>query len=339
MEEYASAKLLALVQQALAAEGIRVVAPVSGGAQLPLAEKRRFLTEVAHDHGLLPLLRVGALMPRAPSDPAVAALLGAVDPHDLVERWRRLERFTHSRHRVVVRERGTGHLVVEHAGPPGAPPDPAEDALVLGVLTALLPLCGARDLTVTVGGADPVTVFSHGAFTAPPPRTASGLWRFTWSRSRATASRGARAAERDGQHTEHTQHTERIEPTEHTEDEAARARRLLTADPARRWTLGALAVELGVPTRSLQRRLSGAGGFSGLLGTVRTELAAELLMRGEHTVSVIGFACGYADQPHFTRHFKLRTAMTPAVYRSVFQRPTPGRAAHPDQEPKQRRTP
>ncbi|MGW5680107.1 hypothetical protein ACWEV4_34455, partial [Streptomyces sp. NPDC003860] len=132
MEEYASARLLELVQRALAAEGIHAVAPAGDGALLPLAAKRVFLLDVARDHGLLPLLRVGAMLPVASSDPAVAALLSAVDPYDLFERWQRLEQFTHSRHRVVVRERGAGRLVADHVGPAAAPPRPAADARVHG---------------------------------------------------------------------------------------------------------------------------------------------------------------------------------------------------------------
>ncbi|MFI2209174.1 helix-turn-helix transcriptional regulator [Streptomyces sp. NPDC020141] len=302
MEEYASARLLELVQRALAAEGIEAVAPVSDGALLPFAAKRGFLTGLARDHGLLPLLRVGSMMSAVSFDPAVAALLSAVTPDDLFGRWQRLERFTHSRHRVAVRERGPGHLVAEHVGPAGEAPDPAEDALVLGVLTALLPLCGARDVTVSVGRAGPVAVYANGVFTASPPAHDSGLWRFAWSRSSPAARARTEAPGRDV---------------------VSRARGLLVADPARRWRLGCLAAELDIPARSLQRRLAGSGGFSGLLGTVRTEVAAELLMRSGHAVSVIGFACGYADQAHFTRHFKLRTAMTPAVYRAAFRQPAP----------------
>ncbi|GLF92885.1 AraC family transcriptional regulator [Streptomyces yaizuensis] len=321
MDEYASAHLVALVQRALAAQGIHTVAPTSAGALLPFRAKHRFLTGVAREHGLMPLLRVGAALSAYSSDPAVSALLGSVTPHDLFERWQRLERFTHSRHRVVVRERGAVYLVAEHVGPPGAPPDPAADALVLGVLTALLALCGARDITVDAGrgGSGPVTVFSGGGFTAPPPGLDSGLWRFTWSHTAPPAA--AARAQEPGQ------------------DAVSRARRLLAADPARRWTLGGLAAELGVPPRSLQRRLAGAGGFGGLLGRVRTEAAAELLMRSGHSVSVIGFACGYADQPHFTRHFKLRTAMTPAAYRSAFRQPAPGERGGPTHVPTKRRTP
>ncbi|GAA2243647.1 hypothetical protein GCM10010232_33330 [Streptomyces amakusaensis] len=297
MEEYASAKLVDLVQRALTAAGIPAVAPRSDGALLPFEAKRRFLTEVAGEHGLLPLMRVGSTLAVHPSDPAVSALLHAVSPLDLFERWQRLERFAHSRHRVVIREHGAGRLLVEHVGPPGAPPDPAEDALVLGVLTALLSMCGVRDLTVAAGGA-PVLVFTDGGFTVPPPPHGSGLWRFAWSGTAPAMSAG-------------TEDTGR--------DEVSRTRGLITADPARRWTLGGLAAELGLPARSLQRRLAGDGGFSGLLGAVRTEVAAGLLMRSGHPLSVVGFACGYADQPHFTRHFKLRTAMTPAVYRSAFR--------------------
>ncbi|MER6910380.1 helix-turn-helix transcriptional regulator [Streptomyces sp. NPDC000594] len=316
-EEYASARLLELVRHALAAEGIHAVPPVSDGALLPFAAKRAFLTGVAHDHGLLPLLRVGSALPAASSDPAVSALLSAVGPHDLFERWQRLERFTHSRHRVVVREHGTGHLLAEHIGPPSAPPEPAEDALVLGVLTVLLSLCGARDLVVATGHDGPVTVFTDGAFTAAPRLRDSALWRFTWP---------------------HTAPPVRAPAEDAGQDAASRAYRLLAADPARRWTLGCLAAELGLPPRSLQRRLRDAGGFSGLLARVRTEIAAELLMHGGHTVSVIGFACGYADQPHFTRHFKVRTAMTPSVYRAAFRRPAPDGPAARTQEPTNRRT-
>ncbi|GGZ36818.1 hypothetical protein GCM10010387_33610 [Streptomyces inusitatus] len=327
MEEYASAKLVDLVQRALTAAGIPAVAPRSDGALLPFEAKRRFLTEVAGGHGLLPLMRVGSTLAVHPSDPAVSALLHARTPLDLFERWQRLERFTHSRHRVVIREHGVRRLVAEHVGPPGAPPDPAEDALVLGVLTALLSMCGALDLTVAAGDA-PVVVFTDGGFGVPPPQHGSGLWRFTWSGTAPALSAG----------TEDTG-TEDTGTGESGRDEVSRTRGLIAADPARRWTLGGLAAELGLPTRSLQRRLADAGGFSGVLGTVRTEVAAGLLMRSGHPLSVVGFACGYADQPHFTRHFKLRTAMTPAVYRSAFRRRTAEEHGDRTAGPAKERTP
>jgi AraC-like DNA-binding protein len=298
-EDYASARLVAMARRALAAEGISTVAPVGAGALLPLAAKRRFLAEVERAHGLLPLLRVGRRFSEVRSDPAVSALLRAGSPHDLLERWCRLERFTHSRHRVVLRRSGPRHLVVEHLGPPGEPPGSAEDAVVLGVLTALLTLTGAQDLTVAVGRERAHTVFTDGAFTAEPPAGDSAHWRFDWSGTVAVPPGDAAAT---------------------GSDPVVRARALFAADPARRWTLGELATALGHSTRVLQRRLAGDGGFTGLLAAVRVETAADLLIHGEHPTSVIGFACGYSDQPHFTRRFKHHTAMTPAAYRAAFGR-------------------
>ncbi|MFI1017749.1 helix-turn-helix domain-containing protein [Streptomyces sp. NPDC020965] len=344
MDEFASARLVALVQRSLADEGIRVIAPRGGGALLPFEAKRRFLRGVARDHGLLPLLRAGALVPANPSDPAVTALLSAVGPGDLFARWQRLERFTHSRHRVVVRESGTGHLVAEHLGPPREPPELAEHALVLGVLTALLPLTGARDITVDVGRGTPSTVFADGAVRAAPPAHGSGLWRFTWSGTAPPVP--PRTAPPVPPHIAPVVHPHRATavhpgtgpplhpPTaESSRDLVVRTRGLLGADLARRWTLAALAAEMDLPVRSLQRRLTGAGGFTGLLGELRTEAAAALLLRSAHSIGVIGFACGYADQPHFTRHFGLRTAMTPAAYRAAFRRTGPNERPGPNEAP------
>ncbi|MFJ8016068.1 helix-turn-helix transcriptional regulator [Streptomyces sp. NPDC096339] len=308
MDDFASSTLVAAVRRALADDGIGAAssAPVSEGALLPFDAKRRFLGGIAQAHGLLPLLRVGLVLPKIASDPVVAALLGAESPLDLLERWRRLERFTRSRHHVVFRETDRRDLLAEHAGPPGAPPEPAEDVLVLGVLTVLLAMTGTRELTVTAGRDRRTVVFADGVFRAPPPGCDTSLWRFTWQ-PRPTPSDPAPPAPEDA-------------VAARSPDAVSRARTLLADDLARRWTLDVVATELGTSTRSLQRRLRGAGGFQGLLGAVRAEAAAGLLLDGEHAPCLVGFACGYADQPHFTREFKRRTAVTPAAYRAAFAR-------------------
>jgi transcriptional regulator GlxA family with amidase domain len=143
-------------------------------------------------------------------------------------------------------------------------------------------------------------VFADGVFTGLPPSRGTALWRFAWSSTAQVAPVGGSVA---------------------GTDVVSRASRLLAGDLARRWTLGGLADGLGMSTRSLQRRLQRAGGFNGLLGAVRIEAAADLLMNSGHALCIVGFACGYADQSHFTRDFKRRTAITPAAYRSAFARP------------------
>jgi AraC-like DNA-binding protein len=102
---------------------------------------------------------------------------------------------------------------------------------------------------------------------------------------------------------------------------ARRCSETLAVDLARRWTVGDLAHGFGLTPRTLQRRLQPEGGFGRLLNRARAEQAARMLVKREHELGIIGFACGYSDQPHFTREFKRRTAMTPAQYRQAFAHP------------------
>jgi AraC-like DNA-binding protein len=301
VEDFASAVLVAAVRQVLAEQGLAAAAPPPAGALVPLAVKRRLLTEVAGAHGLAPLLSVGPALARLPPHPVIAALRAATGPPDLFARWRKLERFVHSRHRVVVVHTTATSVVAEHTGPPQAPPTPAEDALILGVLAALLDDIGTRGLTVALDGGP--AVFGAGGLTVPAPGIATGRWRFTWSSHVPPA---------------------RPVPSAAVADPAGRSRELLGSDPVRRWNVAGLAAETAVSVRTLQRQLRPVGGFAALLGAVRAGRAADLLVGGSHPLGVVGFACGYADQPHFTREFRRRTAMTPAAYRTAF---TPARSA------------
>jgi AraC-like DNA-binding protein len=296
--EFASTVLVAAVQRALADDGIHLDVAIPDGALLPLAVKRQLLLDVARDHGLLPLLRVGRVLPDLPPDPASTALAAAGSPADLFTRWARLERFLHSRHRIVICDAGPTHLTAEHRGPPDAPPLPAEDALILGVLTALTAATGARDLTVTLDVPDPVTVYRGGSFTAPPSGLDTRRWRFTWTALDPARPRAAVRADADL---------------------GSEVRRIVAADLGRRWTLASLAAEVGMSARSLQRHLAGAGGFTTVVGAARAHAAAELLMRTAYPLGVVGFSSGYADQSHFTREFKRRTALTPAAFRAAFR--------------------
>ncbi|MEU4426817.1 AraC family transcriptional regulator [Actinoplanes sp. NPDC024001] len=290
VDDFASGALVAALRRALARDGVPVPAATTRTVLVPLTVKRTLLAGVAAEHGLLTLVRAGAGVLRERSDPMLAALCAAGNPADLFDRWGRLERFTHARHRVAVPEIGVDRLVAEHVGPPGGRPEPAEDAVILGLLTGLMGAVGARGLRVTAGAG---VVYADGAFHAPGTDTAR--WCFTWSSLQRQAPQPAAGT-----------------------GLAVRARQMLAGDPARHWTLDRLAADLAVSSRGLQRELSGVGGFTGLLAAVRAEAAARLLRAGVHPLSVVGFTCGYADQPHFTREFKRRTAMTPGQYRSAF---------------------
>lgn len=256
------------------------------------------LAAVAEAHGLPPLIKAGQHLTRVPPDPAVAALLAATSPEDLFARWSRLERFVHSRHRVVVRDVGEHHLVAEHVSTTDEPPLSYEDALILGVLVAALSAVGAVGVAVRLGsGPGAPLVVDSGETYEPDADHPTALWRFSWlDFVRDTA----------------------VPELTSSSDATAGLRRLVACDPARGWTLAEAAATLCRSKRSLQRALEPSGGFAAVVAAVRTERASDLLINADHPLSVVGFACGYADQPHFTREFKRRTATTPAAYRRDF---------------------
>jgi AraC-like DNA-binding protein len=298
--DFASAALVSMLLRALDEAGLEAVqAPKSGsgGALLPLSAKRDLLAAIASAHGLSPIVSAGRNLPYAAQDPVVAALLGASDASDLFARWSRLERFVHSRHRVEVREAGGNFIVAEHVSLTSDPPRAFEDALILGVMAGALRAIGMTSLNARLGDRpDAPLVIADGIEREPEPGHPTAVWRFEWQ--------------------EVLWPGEKVEPA--PTDRVEELRRIVAADPARGWTLAAAASAMAMSTRSLQRALAPAGGFGALIGAVRVERAGDLLINSAHPLSLIGFVCGYADQPHFTREFKRRTAMTPAVYRQSF---------------------
>jgi AraC-like DNA-binding protein len=299
MQAFASTLLVGLMRSELAAQGLIGAgeAPVPGRATTPLGPKRDLLEVVAAGHGLLPLLRVGEGVARLPVDPVLGALLAAREPADAVARWQRLDRFLHSCHRVIIVEAGPRRLVLRHAGPPGeAPPTPGEDALILGALATLARLSGATGLSaafVTEGREAPV--LGPKGWSEPPRLSDTGLWVLAWEAPPVPR------------------------PVPTGTNLAAHARGLIAADLGRAWSPRDLADALGVSPRTLQRRLRAAStSLRDMMAAARVEAAAAMLSGTARSLGAVGFACGFADQPHLTRTFRRRTGLTPAAWRQAF---------------------
>ena len=78
----------------------------------------------------------------------------------------------------------------------------------------------------------------------------------------------------------------------------------------------AIAADLGLPPRTLQRRLASDGtSFGSLLEEVRRELALRLLSEPRTSVAEVAFALGFADQTAFHRAFVRWTGSTPGEHR------------------------
>lgn len=81
-------------------------------------------------------------------------------------------------------------------------------------------------------------------------------------------------------------------------------------------TLGYVAAQLGMSSRTLQRRLSEAGlAYQDLVTEARQNLGTQLLSRTDYALAEIAFLTGFSDQSTFTRAFKRWTGLTPASYR------------------------
>jgi AraC-like DNA-binding protein len=94
------------------------------------------------------------------------------------------------------------------------------------------------------------------------------------------------------------------------------ARQVIARDPAGCATLPAVAGQLGVNARALQRRFAEAGlHFSELLADVRHALARDLLRNSELTVRDVAELLGYSEPGNFRRAFRQWTGSTPSAYR------------------------
>lgn len=79
----------------------------------------------------------------------------------------------------------------------------------------------------------------------------------------------------------------------------------------------AIAKAVGVSERNLHRKLVGALGLTphGLVLRERTEAAARRLADSEDSIADIAAEHGFCDQSAFTKHFRMRTGLTPRNFR------------------------
>ena len=297
MEDFASAAMMRLVRLGLARQNIGLGQDGTfPGAHVPLGTKRSILSEVLAAAGPQTLLRIGEAVDELPEEPALIALSAARDPHDLIDRWRRLERFVHSRHQVVVESAGEGRLVLQHlSAASDEPPTAAEDLLVFGTLVAFARRIGTEGLRARLAG-DPIWRYDNGAWQEATPPVGTAVLEMTW----------AKVLPRH----------EPVRPGRSTVDALGQ---LLRGDLARRWSIRDAARALGLSTRSLQRALAQSGQtYSAVLAATRAAVAAEYLQSSRKSLGEIGFVCGYSDQSHFTRNFKTESALTPRAYRDSF---------------------
>jgi AraC-like DNA-binding protein len=88
-------------------------------------------------------------------------------------------------------------------------------------------------------------------------------------------------------------------------------------------TVSAIASELAMSPRTLQRRLSDEGhSYQGVVDTARQALATQLLKETDYSLAEVAFLTGFGEQSAFSRAFKRWSGQTPRSYR-LRVRPAP----------------
>lgn len=289
----------------------------AGSATVPLDEKRQLVASALAQGGIACLAQLGRGLHRFADEPTHSALVSARDVPDLLARWARLERYIHSRHRVEVLALSDQVVRLAHlpkAG--GPPPQPAEDLVVLGVLMALLQAIGATGLTALAGDVMVSPEPDAAALAAAAQLGLTAQWTIAWTR----------IARRPQQPERGVLPSSKVIAPSAWPAHAQRSFDTLCQDLSSPLTLPALAHAQGEAPRSLQRGLSRAGlTYTQLLSEARCRSASWWLIRTATPVAEVGYVCGYADQPHFTRDFRNRVGMTPLRYRREFTACSPGR--------------
>lgn len=301
MEDFASAAMMRLVCAGLVRQGIAPPpGPRHGGAHVPQSAKRAALEAVLQAHGPGAILRIADAVPGMPTEPVAQALLLAQDVPDLMDRWARLERFSHGRHRVRVTSEGDGVLHLLHVAPnQGPPPGTAETLLVMAVLAVLSEGLAGKALTFGPAGGSPWR--EGGRWTGSAGEASGVAFRLAgWNSASASGA-------------------DRI-VVNRASARLDSLRKALAKDPVRRWTLADLAGASGRSPRSLQRDLATeATSFSQLVAETRLQTAAVVLCQATGPgLAEIGFLAGYADQAHFTRSFSRGVGISPKAYRAEF---------------------
>ncbi len=244
--------------------------------------------------------------------PVLDALIAGRTAVEVMERWRRLERFGHTVHRTRVLEQsvseGGGTMVLEHFALSGDAILAANDVFVWGLLVGLMERAGVQGLSAHLGESlEGPHMLNLNALTSGPDDASPGS---PWD-SVPTARMILKWKSIDPKPLLSSPElrpgrlTRRLEP-------------LLTQDLVRPWRLDDVAQILGLSRRSMQRHLKAEGvTFSTLVLRVRVEAARALIRAGRLSLTEVAFCTGFADQAHFTRSFRKLLDVPPSAFRDL----------------------
>jgi AraC-like DNA-binding protein len=307
MSDFASAAMLRVLHAGMRRLGLRSPAQQwLEQATVPLDAKQQLVSQVMAQRGAAALIQLGQGLHDLAQDSLMPMLIHPAQPLRMLAAWLRLERYLHSKHRIVQTVKTANCVLHQHITiRAGSAPHPAEDLVVLGVLIALLERTGCKGVEaqlahgLTVWPARPSPASDELSQAVQHRHTDS--WLIFWQQvNERTELLPAPVAD-----------TKMSEATM-----TARLQQSLERLRGESLSLAEAASQLGLSTRTLQRSLSQEGvRYVDVVAMVRAQRASQMLSEPSVALAEIGFSCGYTDQAHFCRDFKRRVGMSPLRYR------------------------
>jgi len=268
---------------------------VTGQAAFLIDERAHslLLRDLLHERGAPAVLAAGATFAANSTHELVIALAQCSSPHELSQRFRRVERLFHLGHRTE-HDSSPGALHVRHVAHLGDPPSVADSLFVCGAFIGMCERMGVVDLTACLGDGRGRS-FAVWPLGNPPLQglTAPITWALQWIEPAPTSA--APAPPIDEQ-----------------------LRMLVAEQPCRRWRLADAAELLGMSRRSLQRSLATrATTAQALFVAGRVDAATALLERTALPVVQVAAITGFTDAAHLTRCYGRVTGTTPARARAA----------------------
>ena len=276
--------------------------------------KRDLLDILWRNAGPAALLSIGQGIRDIEFDPMWRGAMRAANPAVLLDKWRRVEVFGHSRNRVRVNMASETQVSFHRYSVDGQiPPTTPENLLICGVTIALLEEIGCLGLhcDMPAGDGSNLRIYDKARIQIPDQAgLTAASWDIGW---REFTARPREEAEPDPLPVALPASCDA-----RTRASIEAASILMAEDAARQWKLGELARECGMSSRSMQRRLEEGGlSFSKLVRLVRIREACRLLKDSDASITMIGFCAGFSDSAQFSRDFRSSTGMTPSDYRAV----------------------
>jgi AraC-like DNA-binding protein len=283
MNDFASAAMLRVLHAGMRRLGLPSPAQQwLEQATVPLDAKQQLVRQVMAQRGAAALIQLGQGLHDLAQDSLMPMLIQPAQPLRMLAAWLRLERYLHSKHRIVQTVQATNCVLHQHISiRAGSAPHPAEDLVVLGVLIALLERSGCEGVEAQLSNgllvwpARPSQVSEALSLALQHKHTHS--WLIRWRQVRAKAQDAQAFEQRD----------------EASQTATARLQYALASLRGESPSLEEAAKQLGQSQRTLQRNLSREGvRYVDVVATVRAQRASRMLSEPGLGLAEIGFSCG-----------------------------------------------